>query len=416
MKKRKLLDKLMGEKDSRKISIVLGARQVGKTTLLKGICEILSQKNKCLFLNLDLISNIENINTFEKLVNTLKLNGYDEAQKDFFYVFLDEFQRYPGLTMIMKNVYDTFNNVKIYASGSSSLRIKEQIQESLAGRKNITILYPLDFEEFLWFKGEDASILMNTKKLSGEGLAKVTHKLYDLLKEFMIFGGYPEVALEREDKGRVLRSIFDLYVDKDLIDYLKIEKISNVKKAIEYLAVNNGQKIKYEEIAAISSLSYPEVKRYIEILKETFVVCEVRPFFTNKNKELVKIPKIYFVDNGVRNFFVNNFNPLHLREDSGFLFEGYVLSELLKLGVQQDCLKFWQDKNMHEVDIIIDKKDKQTPIEIKFKSSLKKEDFLGLKAFLEQYPKIKKGYIINIGVQKEIENTKIMLPYVLDFL
>lgn len=408
MKKRKIFDKLTEQKNSKKISLVLGARQVGKTTVLKELYNFLNAKNKALFLDLDIFTNFEKVSSFGNLVNTLKLAGYHENQKDFFYLFLDEFQRYKDLSLVMKNVYDSFDNIKIYASGSSSITIKDQIQESLAGRKIINTLHPLDFEEFLWFK-ESGINVKNTKKLSGEDLHKSASALLELLKEFIVFGGYPEVVLQKtkEEKIEVLKGIFDLYVKKDLVEYLKVEKILQVKRLMESLAINNGQKIKYDEIAALCALKYKEVKDYIEILQETYIIYVLRPFFSNKNKELVKIPKVYFIDNGVRNFFINNFNPVELRDDIGFLFEGYVLSELLKAG--KTPIKFWQDKNNHEVDVVLD----EAIIEIKFKTSLKREDFIGLKAFAKQYKYAKKPYLINLGVQKKKGKISLKLPFAL---
>lgn len=409
MKKRKIFEALVEQKNSKRISLILGARQVGKTTILKALYSSFQEKNKVLYLDLDIFTNFEKVSSFENVVNTLKLAGYEENQPDFFYLFLDEFQRYTNLSMVMKNVYDSFDNIKIYASGSSSLTIKDQIQESLAGRKIITILHPLDFEEFLWFKESEINV-KNTQKLSGENLHHSTLSLFELLKEFILFGGYPEVVLKKTkpEKQEVLQSIFDLYVKKDLVEYLHLEKILPVKKLIEFLAINNGQKIQYEEISGLCSLKFPEVKNYIEILQETYLIYVVRPFFTNKNKELVKIPKIYFIDNGVRNFFINNFNPVELRADAGFLFEAYVLSELLKSG--QGPVRFWQDKNDHEVDFILD----QAALEIKFKTTLKSEDFRGLEVFLKQYQYTKKLYLINAGVQGKKGRIHSQLPYVLN--
>jgi predicted AAA+ superfamily ATPase len=313
--------------------------------------------------------------------------------------------------MIMKNVYDHFDNIKIYASGSSSLAIKDSIQESLAGRKIISHLYPLDFEEFLWFKGKDSRLLSNTASLEGEQLNKSIPELNELLEEFLIFGGYPEVVLQKEakEKQKAIESIFDLYIKKDLVEYLKIEKILNTKRLIEHLAINNGQKIKLEEAGRISGLDFNNLREQIEILKETFLINVVRPFFTNKNKELAKIPKIYFLDNGVRNYFVNNFNRLSIRNDAGFLFEAYVIAELLKKGINPDSIKFWQDKNMHEVDIVIDKISKQTIIEVKFKETIKHEDMSGLKSFLKDHKG--KPFLINKGVQKKAGRINMMLPY-----
>jgi len=412
---RKMFSALLGQANDKKISLILGARQTGKTTLLKQLHLGLSKTNKCLFLDLDVLSNYEKVSTFEKLLNTLKVDGYVENQKDFFFLFLDEFQKYSSMTKIMKNVYDNLGNVKIYASGSSSVTIKDQIQESLAGRKRVTELFPLDFEEFLWFKQKDklAKNISNISKLKGDSLYSSLKEYYALLEEFLIFGGYPEVALKstKEEKMEVLSSIFDLYVKKDLVEYLNMEKILETKKLIEFLAVNNGQKIKYDNLSAITSLKFNEIKRQIEILRETYIIEILRPFYTNKNKEIVKIPKMYFIDNGVRNFFINNFNELTLRNDSGFLFEEFVISELLKKGTRN--LKFWQDKNGNEVDIIIEGAN-LIPIEVKFKQNLKSEDFRGIKAFLKEYSKVKKSYLVNLAVQKTLKKTKFILPYCLN--
>lgn len=412
MKKRKLFNELFAEKEQKKISIILGPRQVGKTTLLKQLHHTICKNKPGIYLDLDIISNFEKVSNYENLINFIRLEGYDELAKSFFYLFLDEFQRYPGFSKILKNVTDNNDNIKIYATGSSSIKIKNEIQESLAGRKNIHYLLPLDFEEFIIFKNGKTELkyLENVSKLTGRGLN--TSLLYHHLTEFMIFGSYPEVVLapKPEDKIKILNSIFDLYVKKDLVEYLNITKILNVKRLIEILSVNHGQKIKYEELAQICSIKEYEVKNYIEILQETFLIKVVRPYFTNKNKEIVKIPKIYFIDSGVRNYFLNNFAETEIRNDVGFLFEGFVLSEMVKAG--NENIKYWQDKNKREVDFIIDNIHEQIPVEIKFKKRLKQNDLQGLKAYLKQYPQTQKEYLVNISAQyRDTNNINHILPY-----
>jgi predicted AAA+ superfamily ATPase len=415
IKNRKIFEELLKQKDSRKISLLIGARQVGKTTLLKQLYEKICAegKKKGIFLDLDIFTNFEKVSTFESLLNLIRLNGYEEKQKDFFYLFFDEFQRYSDFSIILKNVYDNLQNVKIYASGSSSIKIKNQVQESLAGRKIMNKIYPLDFSEYLYFK-EKGSLLKqldNLGKLKGRGLNKATLDLKRELEEFLIYGSYPEVTLIGEnEKQRILESIFDLYIKKDLIEYLNIEKISNVKKLIEYLAINNGQKIKYEEISQVCSLDYKEVLNYLEILEETFLIRIIRPYYKNKNKELTKIPKVYFIDSGVRNYFIKNFNKLSLRADSGYLFEGFIVSELIKK--QKDKMKFWQNKNKQEVDLILEEKG-LIAVEAKFKENLKSEDEIGLRAFLKNYSP-KNSYLINLSVQEQKSKIHFILPYNLD--
>jgi predicted AAA+ superfamily ATPase len=242
-------------------------------------------------------------------------------------------------------------------------------------------------------------------------LNKATLDLKRELEEFLIYGSYPEVTLIGEnEKQRILESIFDLYIKKDLIEYLNIEKISNVKKLIEYLAINNGQKIKYEEISQVCSLDYKEVLNYLEILEETFLIRIIRPYYKNKNKELTKIPKVYFIDSGVRNYFIKNFNKLSLRADSGYLFEGFIVSELIKK--QKDKMKFWQNKNKQEVDLILEEKG-LIAVEAKFKENLKSEDEIGLRAFLKNYSP-KNSYLINLSVQEQKSKIHFILPYNLD--
>ena len=413
MLKRKLFNDLLSEKCSKKISIILGPRQVGKTTILKQLYQLICKNNQGIYLDLDILSNFEKVSTYENLVNSITLEGYSKPQKSVFYLFLDEFQRYSGFSKILKNICDNHENIKIYATGSSSIKIKDEIQESLAGRKNIHYLFPLDFEEFIIFKNNKKALLQleNVNKLTGKEID--TLLLLNLLKEFMVFGGYPEVILtsKTQEKIKILNSIFDLYVKKDIIEYLNIKRIIHIKKLIETLSVNNGQKIKYEELAKTCSLKEYEVKNYIEILKETFLITELRPYFTNKNKEIVKIPKIYFIDSGVRNYFLNNFIETDKRMDIGFLFEGFVLSEFHKAGYKN--IRYWQDKNKREVDFIIDKIHEQIPVEVKFKRSLKQNDFIGLKAYIKQYPETQKSFLINPFAQytESVNKINIMLPY-----
>ena len=410
---RKLFNELLSERSSTKISIILGPRQVGKTTILRQLHQTICKTNQGIYLDLDILSNFEKVSSYENLINSVTLEGYSKTKESFFYLFLDEFQKYPGFSKILKNIYDNHDNLKIYATGSSSIKIKDEIQESLAGRKNIHYLFPLDFEEFIMFKGNRKAHqqLRNVNKLKGKKIE--VSILFNLLKEFMVFGGYPEVVLNSpsQEKIKILDSIFDLYVKKDLIEYLDIKRILHVKKLIELLSVNHGQKIKYEELASRCSIKEYEVKNYIEILEETFIITKLRPYFTNKNKEIVKIPKIYFIDPGVRNYYLNNFTETYKRMDSGFLFEGFVLSEFHKAGMKN--IKYWQDKNKREVDFIIDKVHEQIPVEVKFKRSLKQNDFIGLKAYVKQYPETNKSFLINQVAQytDTINNIDVMLPY-----
>jgi len=407
MKRRLIFDSILNQKNSKKISIILGPRQAGKTTIL----EELYKKLGGVFLDIDIFSNYEKISAYEKFINFIQLKGYKKDQKSFFYVFLDEFQRYADLTIIMKNIYDHHSNIKIYASGSSSLLIKNAIQESLAGRKQITHLYPLSFKEFLIFRERNDLLeeIENLKKIKTGNYSKLTPEVFKYLNEFMVFGGYPEVALSktREEKIEALRNIFDLYIKKDLVNFLKPAIIDSAHTLIKQLAINNGMIANYSNYGMRVGIDAKTVKNYIRILRETFLIIKLVPYFTNKNKEIAKIPKIYFLDNGVRNYFFNNFNDPEMRNDAGILFEGFYISEIIKSGEDADNIKYYRTKIGSEVDVILDRVSEIIPIEIKYKRKLKESDARGLKKFMKEY-KIPTGYLVNAGeINKEQDIKKI---------
>ncbi|OGJ49193.1 hypothetical protein A2335_00410, partial [Candidatus Peregrinibacteria bacterium RIFOXYB2_FULL_32_7] len=395
MKTRICFDSLLKQKKDKKISILIGSRQVGKTTLLKELHKIFGG----LFLDIDVFSDYEKVSSYENFINTLKINGYNQKQKVMFFVFLDEFQRYEDLTSVLKNIYDNHDNIKIFASGSSSLTIKSNIQESLAGRKHITYIYPLNFEEFLIFQErEDLTLkIKNLRRIQSKNYYTLIPDVFSLLEEFLIFGGYPDVVLAKgNDKKEALKDILDLYIKKELVDYLHIEKIRNCKILMQSLAINNGSITNYSELAKISALDSKTVTNYVEILKETFLINILKPYFSNQNKEIIKAPKIYFLDNGVRNYFCNNFNPPKKRNDIGFLFESFCIAEILKNGEEADYLKYYRTKLGQEVDIILDRISELIAIECKYKENLKSNDLCGLKNFVNQYD-VKKAYLINLG-------------------
>lgn len=417
--KRNIFKKLQVHQNNKKITILTGARQVGKTTLLTKLYNTLKPDHPCLFLDLDLYSNYEKSSTYENLIATLQINGYRLHQKNTYFLFLDEFQRYKDISRVMKNIVDHHPNIKIYASGSSSLAINSTIQESLAGRKRIIHIYPLSFEEYLTFRNKEELVqkLSRVSEISSETINILIPELYSQLESFLVYGGYPEVALtQKNQRIEVLESIFDLYVKKDLVDYLKVEKMKHAKSLIQFLAINNGGEAKFNELGQASGLDEKTVKNYIEILKETYLISVHKPWFTNRKKEIVKMPKIYYQDSGVRNYFINNFNPPHLRADAAYLFEGYVISELTKKGVPLESIKFWRTKNQVEVDIILDHQNKQIPIEIKHKSKISRKDLRGLKRYISTYPNTRKAYLLNLNNNTTIEGIKLLSPFDLDIL
>ena len=414
-KHRNIYSDLERQKDNQKITILVGARQVGKTTIMRRLYNEFCKEHSGLFLDLDIYSSYEKVSSYEDCLNTLKLNGYKISQNEPFFLFLDEFQRYDDVARVLKNIHDHHPNIKVYASGSSSLAVNNQVQESLAGRKRIVRIYPLNFEEYLHFIDRD-DLLEQTREVSEIETSNLTGIIPEVFREldrFLVYGGYPEVAqVQEKEKKEVLSSIFDLYVKKDLVDFLRIERVKHAKSLIHQLAINHGQETPYSELAKVAAVDEKTAKNYIQIFKETFLLTVHPPYFSNRNKELVKTPKFYFLDNGVRNYFLNNFNACNVRGDSSFLFEAFVISELIKKGIDPEYLKFWRTKNRQEVDLVLEQDGGLYPVEIKYKNQLKSSDFKGLFRFYEHYPQSRGLFLVNLSCNQLREGrVQLLTPF-----
>ncbi len=407
MKKRLVFNKILAQQNSRKASIIIGPRQVGKTTILKELHRRLGG----LFLDMDIFSDYEQVSTYERAFATFKANGYQETQNVFFYVFLDEFQRYADLSRVIKSIFDHHENIKIYATGSSLLEIKNSIQESLAGRKIITHVFPLNFEEFLHFKNRTDLLpkIARLAEVETDDYFAPIRDAYPLLEEFLIFGGYPDVVLAGTIEGKkdALRSIFDLYIKKDFAEYVRMEKLRNASQLMKILAINNGQAANFAKYGAAAEISTETAQNYLSILQETFIVLTLRPYFTNKNKEISKMPKVYFLDNGVRNYFLGNFSALDSRQDAGFLFEGFYISELIKGGIDPETVKYYRTKSGEEIDIVLDEPSLLMPIEIKFKKTTGARDIAAVKRFTQKH-NLPRGYVVTTGQIKSVEKIELI--------
>ena len=391
---RKIFKSIEKYLNKREIIILLGARQVGKTSIMKYFFE--SEKRQKIWLNLDKNSDCEKFYSLENLINYLKFEGFDIEKE--IVIFVDEFQYCSNSERIFKNIYDEYENIKIIASGSSSMDIKNKIQESLSGRKKIFYIYSLDLEEFISWKlilSWEKKWLINFDKFKQIDwkIEKIAKKYYEFLYEYMIFGGYPKTVLE-DNKKDVLENIFDLYLKKDILDFLNIKNVIWFKKIVIYLAINNWWQINYTDLSSFSDVDINTLKSYLEILEETFIIKQIKPFFTNKNKEIIKAPKIYFLDNGVRNYFIKNFlTEIDLRTDKWELFEWIILQEFIKNNIWD--IKYWRTKSWIEVDFVIDNIINIDAYEVKFKNKLKWSDFNWLNTFKKEYwSKINNSYLI----------------------
>ena len=356
---RKILSKILKEIDSAEILFLLGTRQVGKTTLSKLIAQESHFDNVYFFDFEDkeyrgLFDSV----SVKKLEQIFKLEAIDVGQKNL--IIFDEIQLLDDPSNMLKLIYDHFKMLKIIATGSSSLQIKAKFSDSLAGRKRVYKIEPLDFDEFLLFKKEEK--LLRLRKMFKEEKDKLsmvpivksqTTRFLELFEEYLVYGGYPEVVLleSREDKIVKLDSIASSYIQKDIKDLANIENIDAYNRLIQYLSINIGNMINLSSISTAIGLSLPTVKKYINLLQDTFIVDELRPFYKNKNKEISKNGKIFFKDIGVRNLQIKNFNTLSYRTDTGEMHENYVFNQLDSQNILSS-LYMYRTQSKTEIDFV----------------------------------------------------------------
>lgn len=329
-------------KSVKKIHIIYGPRQAGKTTVLKSIQEKLIYNNqKPLFLNCDLKEHFSVINT-TSLVELTKL------LKDNTHILIDEAQRLdnPGLTL--KIIYDQFPSIKVLATGSSSFKLKNQLSDALTGRYVDFHLFPFSFMEILnnaTDKNQHPSILKQSA--------------HQLLTSVLLHGLYPGVYTEKTPdlKQKFLEKIIESYLFNDILSFHKIkysEVLLNLTRALAYQV---GSEINENELSKRLKVDRKTIVRYLDLLAQTFVITKVHPFSTNPRREIGRNYKIYFFDLGLRNALIGDFHPLEIRQDIGALWENFIAVERIKKFANQNIslkYNFWRTFNGAEVDWIED--------------------------------------------------------------
>jgi predicted AAA+ superfamily ATPase len=333
----------------KEIIAIVGARQCGKTTLMKHIFNALTNAK---FISFDDINVLEMFNHDTELF----VRNYIEGTR---FLFIDEFQYAKEGGKKLKYIYDNYST-KIIISGSSVAELSIQSIKYLVGRIFVFTLCPLSFGEFLRFKND---LLYNAAK--GSRLSKVSIGMAArLYEEFLVFGGYPSVALsnEKEEKIEIIRNIYNTYILREIKEILQISEDEKLIKLIKALSLQAGGLANYNELSLITGFDYKELISHLGVLKKTYICLECRPYFRNKRKELVKAPKFYFLDNGFRNIAINNFQGTPDRTDLGALYENFASSEFFKMGLN---LNYWRTKAGAEVDFIVEHKGKIIPVEVK---------------------------------------------------
>ena len=399
-KNRKILPKIWEKIDSHHIIILNGARQVGKTTLLKMIKEkLISEKgvseNQILWFDLEQTDDLEQWETQRDALNTLPLK--DTSQKH--YLFIDEFQRSSEIGSTLKVIHDHYPHIKPIITGSASWYLN--IDESMAGRKIVIPVWPLDFEEFInWHNDEKINhyinILNNTQQLPSGLIKTVNQKLIS----FLAFGGYPAInnLTNNEDKISTLKDLVDSYLTRDIKIWNYKANPLQVKKLLTLLSSHVGNLLEKQKLSNNTELSRVALDNRLELLQNTFILYLIKPFFKNKIKELTKNPKVYLIDFGLRNYLLNDFSILPKTIDFGALTENFVVTELLKNINVLENIYFWRTRRQQEVDIILKREDQLIPIEVKGGNQTTIPS--GLKSFIRAYQP-KEAYVLNWSIVKD---------------
>ena len=404
-KHRDIVDQALRYLDTDYIMIFVGARQSGKTTILRHLYTNLLRENKvAFFINLEDIDYLTVLNESPK--NLFSIIGKEFNQK--ITVFIDETQYLNNPTNFLKFFYDEYKNkIKLIVSGSSAFYIDIKFKDSLAGRKRIFHVYPLSFSELLVFKDRHNLWDKFKKKLKLENFSLVDFNVIEqrelliYFDEYLRFGGYPRVVLENdtEEKIEILKDLSDSFIKKDIIE-AKINYPEKFFQLLRLLSSQIGNQLNKYELANTLGLSTSAIDNYLYLMLKSYHIALISPFHANLRKELTKQKKIYYYDIGLRNLFCRNFDIVDLRMDKGQLFENFVFRGLLEF-VPLENIKFWRTQNRNEVDFIVDEK---YAFEVKYNIST--VSLSKYKLFLNCYNHMRFNFIYHSG-EKKISNPKI---------
>ena len=340
----------------RKAIVLLGARQVGKTTLLNTIFE---DSDNVLWLNGD-TSNARLLLTAQSVEQLRVIIGKHNV------LVIDEAQRVPDIGIVLKVIIDNIPQVKVVATGSSSFDLASRTAEPLTGRKRQFTLFPISFAEMVEHHG-----LLSEKNL-------IPHRL--------IYGYYPDIVSSPGEERRLLQELTDSYLYKDILALDKIKKSEQLTRLLRALAFQIGSQVSYTELGQLCGLDNKTVEKYIGILEQTFVIFRLGSYSRNLRNELKASRKIYFTDNGIRNALVADFRPVELRDDVGKLWENFLVSERFKHNEYSENYAnswFWRTQAQQEIDYIEEKDGHLSAFEFKWNPSAKVKQ---PKAFTAAYP------------------------------
>lgn len=341
----RILEKqILAKINKKKAIILMGPRQVGKTTLLKSLFE---KSTEIIWLNgdePDIQSIFENISSkrLEAIIGNKKM------------IIIDEAQRIPEIGLKMKLITDQLLNVQLIATGSSAFELSNKLNESLTGRKWEFKMYPISFQEMVNHHG-----LLNEIRL-------LPHRL--------IYGFYPDVVNHPGNEKEILKQLSDSYLYKDLLMIDQIKKPSALVKLLQALALQIGSQVSYHELAQICGLDGKTIEKYMMLLEQSYIIFRLTSFSRNQRNELKKSRKVYFFDNGIRNSLIANFEQIENRTDIGALWENYLVSERVKyLAYQQKWVNnwYWRTTEQQEIDYVEEENGQLSAYEFKWNPKAK---------------------------------------------
>ena len=366
--------------ESSRILLLLGPRQVGKTTLLKQFkdyAESLGQKSH--FFSLEDLSMRSLLNADPKNIFQI-IGNLPNVMDAKILLCIDEIQYLDNPSNFLKYLYDMHNEqIKIVVTGSSAFYINQKFTDSLAGRKFIYEMMSLDFSEFLDFKDYKGSY-------PGSNNLNILEK--DLLKsyyyEYLTYGGYPSVVLAKSSTERkeILKELVESYTKKDVLDY-EVSSQENYLRILKLLALQVGGLLNVETVSNNLGIPKTTVKTYLDIMNRSYHISTMAPWYHNKKLELKKMPKVFFLDLGLKNYLAGNFDPYDSRIDKGQVLENVVYLRLLaKYGKEE--IYFWRNTRKVEVDFVIPKENLAYEVKQSL-NGLSKSDY---SVFTEEYKDI----------------------------
>jgi predicted AAA+ superfamily ATPase len=385
--KRMIYQKLVEHITAKEATVLIGARQTGKSTLLKQLRDYLELKGESVqFFNLERKELLSDLSAHPE--NIFKYLPSHENRRQ--YVLIDEVQYLPDPTNFLKLLYDEYcDRIKLVVTGSSAFYIDEKFRDSLAGRKKIFELRTLDFEEFLLFSNAQDELSELYKLQSGViSVSVLENRLWSYLETYLTYGGYPAVVLEPDNgaKQERLAELRDSFVKRDMLES-GIEDEFKFYRLFTLLAAQTGSLLNISELSGTLHLSQHHLSHYLYVLQKYFHINLVRPFSRNIRKELTKMPKIFFNDPGLRNILVNYFAPLESRADKGQILENYVYLRLARR-YQADKIKYWRTADGQEVDFIAEESAfAGRAVEVKFsKAGFKAGKYARFRETYPEYP------------------------------